>query len=75
MPRPTKLSPERQAQICGYVTKKHSRKITAQACGIAATTVYHWIKRGEYQPDKPYGEFCRTLKWADLKAELVGRLL
>ena len=29
------------------------------------------MKRGERQPDGPYGEFCRALKRADLEAELA----
>ncbi len=71
MPRPTKLSPQRQAQICEYVAQGHSREIAAQACGIAATTVYRWMKRGETEPDGPFGEFCMALKRADAEAEIA----
>jgi transposase len=71
MPRPTKLNPERQAQICGYVAEGHSREVAAQACGVAATTVYRWMKRGEANPDSSYGEFCTALKRADAEAEIA----
>ena len=72
MPRPTKLSPQRQAQICEYVAQGHSREIAAQACGITATTVYRWMKRGETEPDGPFGEFCMALKRADAEAEIAS---
>ena len=71
MPRPTKLNAKRAQQICDYVAQGHTREVAAQACGIVSTTLYRWMKRGERQPDGPYGEFCRALKRADLKAELA----
>ena len=72
MPRPTKLNAKRAQQICDYVAQGHTREVAAQACGIVSTTLYRWMKRGERQPDGPYGEFCRALKRADLEAELAG---
>ena len=71
MPRPTKLNAKRAHQICDYVAQGHTREVAAQACGIVSTTLYRWMKRGERQPDGPYGEFCRALKRADLEAELA----
>ena len=71
MPRPTKLNAKRAQQICDYVAQGHTREVAAQACGIVSTTLYRWMKRGERQPDGPYGEFCRALKRADLEAELA----
>ena len=71
MPRPTKLNAQRAQQICDYVAQGHTREVAAQACGIVSTTLYRWMKRGERQPDGPYGEFCRALKRADLEAELA----
>ena len=71
MPRPTKLNAKRAQQICDYVAQGHTREVAAQACGIVSTTLYRWMKRGERQPDGPYGEFCRALKRADLEVELA----
>ena len=71
MPRPTKLNAKRADQICDYLAQGHTREVAAQACGIVSTTLYRWMKRGERQPDGPYGEFCRALKRADLEAELA----
>jgi transposase-like protein len=71
MPRPTKLNAKRTQQICDYVAQGHTREVAAQACGIVSTTLYRWMKRGEQQPDGPYGEFCSALNRADLEAELA----
>ena len=62
MPRPAKLNAKRAQQICDYVAQGHTREVAAQACGIVSTTLYRWMKRGERQPDGPYGELCRALK-------------
>jgi transposase len=51
------------------VAQGYIREVAAQAWGIAATTVYRWMKRGE--PDRPFGEFCTALKRADAEAEIA----
>jgi hypothetical protein len=69
MARPTKMTSERGTQFCDLVACGWSRARAARACGITATTVYRWMKRGEAEPEGPFGEFCTALKRADAAAE------
>ena len=72
MPRPTKLSPQRQAQICEYVAQGSSREVAARACGVDPATLYRWMQRGEAEPAGIYRKFCEAIKKADAEAELAS---
>jgi hypothetical protein len=65
-------APNAKRRSASTSRRGHSREIAAQACGIAATTVYRWMKRGETEPDGPFGEFCMALKRADAEAEIAS---
>ena len=68
MARPTKLTDELQEAICQRVSNSESPAAAAQACGIAESTHYDWMKRGSLG-DSPYSEYSEAIKKAQAEAE------
>lgn len=68
MARPTKLTPELQAQICKHLLDGNFVETVCDFVGIDKPTFYDWIKRGErgWQSDIDggYVEFSNAVKRA-----------
>jgi transposase-like protein len=47
MARPTKLTPELREKIAALVREGNYAGTAAVACGIAESTFYDWMRRGE----------------------------
>jgi hypothetical protein len=69
MGRPTKLTPELQKKIVKLVRDGNYFETAAQAAGIAKSTLYDWLKRGE-AGEEPFAEFSNALKKAEAEAEV-----
>jgi transposase len=68
MGRPSKLTPELQKKIVKLVRDGNYFETAAQAAGIAKSTLYDWLKRGE-SDEEPFAEFSDALKKAEAEAE------
>ena len=67
MGRPSKLTPERQEAILGFIRAGVPNLHAAQLAGICESTFYHWLelaKPGEdgEAPDPRYLEFSECVK-------------
>lgn len=69
MGRPTKLTPELQKRIVKLVRDGNYFETAAQAAGIAKSTLYDWMARGD-AGDNPFAEFSDALKKAEAEAEV-----
>lgn len=69
MGRPTKLTPELQAQIVKDIGDGAYDWIAAQAAGIAPSTFWRWMQLGE-KGNHTYSEFCKEVKQARAKARV-----
>lgn len=67
--RPTKLTPELQASVCGIIEAGNYRCVAAEAVGLGERTLADWMKRGEDEPDSIYGDFRREVLEAEASAE------
>ena len=70
MGRPSKLTPERQKAICGFIAAGVPNVNAAQLSGICEATFYHWLKLAEpgedgEDPDPRYLEFSECVKDAE----------
>ncbi|NQT73578.1 MAG: hypothetical protein HQ553_12550 [Chloroflexi bacterium] len=71
MARPTKLTPELQTKIVGYIKDGNYIETACQACGIDKKTYYNWMSRSD--PSHPsfsllYVEFFHVVKKAEAEA-------
>ncbi|MFG1976949.1 hypothetical protein ACGFJC_47120 [Nonomuraea fuscirosea] len=86
--RPTKLTPELAAQLCGYVRAGNYLTVAADKVGVHEATVYRWLERGEEvdqrdddtdvsEEDAAAADFYRAFREARADAEImfVGVLL
>ena len=68
--RPTKLTPEIQAEIVGYIADGNYREVAAQAAGLPRTTLYRWLSEGKKQAKGIYKEFMDAILKAEQDAEI-----
>jgi transposase len=69
MCRPTKLTPELQKEIVGYIEAGNYIEVACEAAGISQSTFFDWKARGaKKQP--LYSEFLEAVKKAESKAEI-----
>lgn len=66
--RPTKLTPDRQKEICDRVRNGVAGEVAAVASGVNRSTFYMWKQKGE-RGDKPYCDFLDEVKKAEAEAE------
>ena len=66
MGRSTKLTPELQKEIIGYIEAGNYVEVSCEAAGISKTQFYVWLKRKE----KLYTDFADAVKKAEKKAEI-----
>jgi len=68
MARPTKLTPDVRDRIATMIRAGAYAEQAARAAGIAPSTHYSWMERGE-NGERPFSEFSETIKTAEAKAE------
>ena len=70
MARPSKLTPEIQTAIVKRIERGNYPEIAAQAEGIAASTYYLWMQKGD-AGEAPYSEFSEAVERARARAEVT----
>lgn len=73
MPTPSKLTPEIQNQICGYVNAGVPIPTACGACGISWNTVATWLRKGR-DGEKPYDQFVAAIEKAKHRWEAAAAL-
>ena len=68
--RPTKLTSQIQNRIVALLEEDNYRETAADKGGIARSTFYNWMKRGEKEGDGIYHEFSKAVLKAEAKAEV-----
>jgi hypothetical protein len=71
MGRPTKLTPELQAEIIGYIRACSYIETAVLAAGVRKATFYNWLKWGE-EGKQPYADFLDAAKEAQAKARVFA---
>ena len=76
MARSTKLTPEIQAQICGYLRKCLTLEDAATLVGITRQTIHNWVKRGELAKRGKHREFFYAIHSAlnYAKVEMIAEV-
>ena len=72
----TKLTPERQERICGFIRAGNYAVVAAGCSGITEGTYYHWLKLAEKAKSGIYYQFSQSIKKAqdDAEAERVMKI-
>jgi Transposase len=68
--RPTKLTPKAKERIIQSIRAGNHVEPACRAAGIAPSTFYSWLARGEREPAGIYGAFCEELRLAEAEAEV-----
>lgn len=63
--RPSKLTPELQDEICGYIANGLTARDACLIVGIGETTFYRWKAEGEEQEEGKYRDFREACARAD----------
>ena len=71
MARPTKLTPQVRDQIAEAIRLGAYAEQAAAAAGIASSTYYDWIKRGD-AGEQPFSEFSEALRACEAQAEVAA---
>jgi len=77
MARPTKLTPEVEEKIIGYIRGGNYIEAAAAAAGINKVTLYRWLKRGAPGNEKQdrkgiYREFSNAVEKACAEAQIIA---
>jgi len=67
--RKTKLTPQLQEKICGYIKEGNYAKTAAELCGVGETTYYRWLQTGRESKSGKCREFWEAIKKAESFAE------
>lgn len=69
-----KLTKELSREICGYIAQGLTKKTAIDACGIAESSFYTWLQKGEKDladgRKTIYAEFLKSIKKAETKDKL-----
>jgi hypothetical protein len=68
--RPTKLDPERQERILDAIRAGSYAEPACRAAGIAESTYYRWLQRGEAEDRGIYADFVQAVRCAEAEAEV-----
>lgn len=71
MGRACKLTPERQAKICGLIRAGHYMKTAAMASGISEDTFHDWKSKGESAKSGKFRAFYDAVVEAEGQSELL----
>lgn len=66
--RPSKLTPELQAEVVKLVEAGDAIEVAAGVCGVDQGTLHRWIRRGK-TGEEPYGAFASEVARARCKFE------
>ena len=67
--RPTKLTPDLQEKICGYISKGNYIRTACMACGVTETSYYSWLDLAEQGSNGIHAVFLEAVKKAEAEAE------
>jgi hypothetical protein len=67
--RPSILSPKLTSEISRWIERGNTVDTAARLCGIAASTAYAWIEKGDLDGAGPHFEFSERISRARAKAE------
>jgi len=68
--RPSKLSEAVQDRIVSAIRAGNYAEIAARSAGIAPSTYYRWLERGERDEEGPYAGFVAAVRLAEAEAEV-----
>jgi transposase len=68
--RPTKLTPAVQERVLQAIRAGNYAEVACRAAGIAPSTYYRWLERGEREPDGSYARFAEAVRLAEAEAEV-----
>ena len=71
MARPTKLTPKVREHIVESIRAGAYAEQAAHAAGIAPSTYYDWLRRGE-AGERPFSEFSDALRAGEAEAEVAA---
>src|SRR5262245_31088359 len=77
MPRPTKLTPERQTKIVQAILAGNYFDTACAYAGLGASTVREWLRRGENRDgrrpaDRRFAAFAAAVRGAEAQAEVAA---
>lgn len=70
MARPSKLTPELQAEICEHLEAGNYLETAAAAVGVHKSTVYDWMDKGADEEEGPHADFLAAVDLARALAEI-----
>src|SRR3954452_12107974 len=70
MARPTKLTADVHSRIMQAIRAGNYAEAACRAAGIAPSTFYRWLERGEREQEGIYREFHDELRRAEAEAEV-----
>ena len=70
MARPSKLTPVVRERIVQAIRAGNYAESAARAAGIAASTYYRWMERGERESAGAFREFAEAVRLAEAEAEV-----
>lgn len=68
--RKTKLDTKLKNEICKLLAKGATDKAACDRVGIAESTFYDWMSRGESEPESEFSEFSEAVTQARAKAHI-----
>ncbi|MSO41848.1 MAG: hypothetical protein EXQ70_08180 [Solirubrobacterales bacterium] len=68
--RPTKLTPALRGSIVDSIREGSFLEPAARAAGIAPSTLYAWLERGEADTSGMFSEFSEAVRVAEARAEV-----
>lgn len=76
MARPSKLTAEREHQICNLIRVGNTVETAAEAAGISGATYFNWMEKGLQEKEGTYHDFREAVERARAESEamLVGRV-
>jgi len=69
--RPSKLTPELQEKLCGFIRAGNYETTAAEACGVSESTYFNWKAKGEKAQRGKYRDFLEDIKKAIAQAEAL----
>jgi hypothetical protein len=67
-----KLTDQLQAELVARIEEGLSYQTCCDLCGLARSTLYEWIAKGEKEPESRHGTFAKAVARAE--AEAIARL-
>jgi transposase len=68
--RPTKLTAQLEEKVVQAIRAGNYAEIACRAAGIAPSTFYRWLERGERETDGIHNHFTQAVRLAEAEAEV-----